>query len=1127
MLLRKSWLIALTLVTFALLAGSALWAGDGATYVSDTIPSYMVAGTTYSATVTMRNSGDTTWVDGGTPDYNFGSWDAPPGPNQSQNWAGRADVGGPIAANATKTFTLSITPPTGGVYDTTWGMVHEGVAWFGDVVHKTVTVVGGPLTRTIQRGAFGTVIDTQATRGGSGPSGDPPLANQFDYNWQTFSSAPWNLTSGMTPGYAGGGYPDNVLDSNGVSPTVRLYPDVNGSRCCPGNHTMFKFDLSFIPAGSVIDSATFGLSIYKSGSPATYINYNLSPFAAGRDWIEGPGDGAPNDVFQKFWAIGDSRNVPWGVWGATKATGPNQDIDGTRTVGGIDTDMISAGAVNVTSLVDAWVNGGLPNNGMLLWGGDGITPTGTSRWETYMSDTTNVNQRPKLTVTWHNNAPTVTAPIGDVWIASTATPTITWISNAGATVTNHQVRVCTVDNQDGIGGSIAYDSGTIAGNAVSAVSGTLANGNYWAFVREQTAGGWTLWSSGAPIGNGGFHISMNPPAAPVMTSPTGTSASPKVTIAWTGDVHAAFQAKVFTSDVSNPETATAVFDSTVVTSNAFSCPASLLPNGSYYAFAKLQNAAGWSAWSTGRSFTVARADWTDVLLMDETVPDLLAWDNPGGTIAWTGTTLTSPDRQDGFAHEMLGNDTTYSIGLESGACGAISSNKLLVVENPNPGGASGAHDRSLRMHKCWEEIDLDRGVTLAWEIACENEQKGSIHGGKPLVCASVMLSDKGPDGFNHGVSVRCRANSIGIVSNQLDATTSQAEPGGFILQGLPSSPEFRRYRLTGRNQVAGDYSSTQWKLYLNDTLVLSSTGTFVDPDNPTYACDFYALGIGETNVHGKWSFDWTGINGGGDYAPGEWEPVPASASTFANIGAAKKGLVGSRSVTINGSMVITKVVSHLDIGPDQTPGTEDDTNVQDYYYVQDLTNGLLGQGARVVTADTQSGAVAVGKQVSHLSGVFAEQGGCRSITNPSVTIDSADAIAIQGTAMSQKTLMGPCVSQGLGSNMDTSGMLVRVYGRVPTAPGFVGSDVFPPSGAYVVYIDDGSGAIDGRESADGTPYPGIRVLIDASSLNPVVPSYNDYVMLEGIAGYEDITTGAYATVRQIMHPTISILASGI
>lgn len=76
----------------------------------------------------------------------------------------------------------------------------------------------------------------------------------------------------------------------------------------------------------------------------------------------------------------------------------------------------------------------------------------------------------------------------------------------------------------------------------------------------------------------------------------------------------------------------------------------------------------------------------------------------------------------------------------------------------------------------------------------------------------------------------------------------------------------------------------------------------------------------------------------------------------------------------------------------------------------------------------------------------------------------------------------------------------------------------------MIYVDDGSGAVDGRESQAGLPVPGIRILVDSADPELVVPNYGDFVMVEGIAAYEPAPLGAYATVRQILFPKLTIIA---
>jgi hypothetical protein len=107
-------------------------AGNGATYVSQSSPTTsMCAGATQSMSVTMRNTGSTTWTASGN--YRLGSQN----PQDNTNW-GLARVpldlttSESIAPGASKTFAFTIkAPSTAGTYNLQWRMLQEGVAWFG------------------------------------------------------------------------------------------------------------------------------------------------------------------------------------------------------------------------------------------------------------------------------------------------------------------------------------------------------------------------------------------------------------------------------------------------------------------------------------------------------------------------------------------------------------------------------------------------------------------------------------------------------------------------------------------------------------------------------------------------------------------------------------------------------------------------------------------------------------------------------------------------------------------------------------------------------------------------------------------------------------------------------------
>jgi alkylated DNA repair dioxygenase AlkB len=118
---------------------------NNAQFVSQNVPASMVAGQTYSVSVTMRNSGTTTWTDAGgysltskNPDYNT-TWGL---------YRVYLAAGDSIAPNASKTFTWTVTAPsTAGTYAFQWQMRQSGVEWFGPLtpnVAVTVTTTAPP-----------------------------------------------------------------------------------------------------------------------------------------------------------------------------------------------------------------------------------------------------------------------------------------------------------------------------------------------------------------------------------------------------------------------------------------------------------------------------------------------------------------------------------------------------------------------------------------------------------------------------------------------------------------------------------------------------------------------------------------------------------------------------------------------------------------------------------------------------------------------------------------------------------------------------------------------------------------------------------------------------------------------
>ncbi|HYC62584.1 MAG TPA: LamG-like jellyroll fold domain-containing protein [Thermoanaerobaculia bacterium] len=109
---------------------------NAALFVSQSVPAVMAAGRTYAVSVTMQNSGTTTWT--AADKYNLGS----EGPRDNQTWGlHRAPLPGSVPPGAQVTIQFTVTAPaTPGEYGFQWGMVRDmvGGGWFGATPRVTV-----------------------------------------------------------------------------------------------------------------------------------------------------------------------------------------------------------------------------------------------------------------------------------------------------------------------------------------------------------------------------------------------------------------------------------------------------------------------------------------------------------------------------------------------------------------------------------------------------------------------------------------------------------------------------------------------------------------------------------------------------------------------------------------------------------------------------------------------------------------------------------------------------------------------------------------------------------------------------------------------------------------------------
>ncbi len=117
---------------------------NDAAYVSNTIPSSMQTGKSYSVSVTMKNLGSTTWTR--AAEYKLGAVGDSDPFGTTRVLLDSSDSIGP---EQSKRFTWTMTAPSSpGTYTTDWRMMREGVEWFGSTHSESVTVTLSPPTIT-------------------------------------------------------------------------------------------------------------------------------------------------------------------------------------------------------------------------------------------------------------------------------------------------------------------------------------------------------------------------------------------------------------------------------------------------------------------------------------------------------------------------------------------------------------------------------------------------------------------------------------------------------------------------------------------------------------------------------------------------------------------------------------------------------------------------------------------------------------------------------------------------------------------------------------------------------------------------------------------------------------------
>jgi YD repeat-containing protein len=229
---------------------------NDASFVSQTVPATMVPGQNYSVSVTMRNTGASTWTPDG--DYQLGS------ENLSDNtrWGlSRVNLTTIVPPGSDATFNFTVTAPAAGSHSFQWRMVQQGVQRFGALsTNVNVQTVNNPPTVTLTSPAQDAVFTAPATVAFAATASDSDgsitkveffqgstkvgedTTSPYTFNWTNVSAGTYVLTARATDN---GGATANssavniTVNPPNQPPTVNLIAPINNDVfSAPANITL-------------------------------------------------------------------------------------------------------------------------------------------------------------------------------------------------------------------------------------------------------------------------------------------------------------------------------------------------------------------------------------------------------------------------------------------------------------------------------------------------------------------------------------------------------------------------------------------------------------------------------------------------------------------------------------------------------------------------------------------------------------------------------------------------------------------------------------------------------------------------------------------------------------------------
>lgn len=241
-----------------------------------TAPSTVTAGQSFSASVTMTNSGGTTWL--ASSAYSLGAADAQSPPYTSIWGSTRTNLPSSVSPGGNVTFNRTFNAPAvSGNYSFSWRMVQDGVEWFGATCSQNITVTAAALPVPPAPPAFSASCSGTSISTGSFST---PSATYYAFRLDDYGVGPYpeiindNYTSTF---YLGTGIAGHTYDiwvhacnSSGCSGATHSNGTTNGqSFSCPSTSSAVNGFCGSANGGTTSSAPTSGLCSSGTANPST------------------------------------------------------------------------------------------------------------------------------------------------------------------------------------------------------------------------------------------------------------------------------------------------------------------------------------------------------------------------------------------------------------------------------------------------------------------------------------------------------------------------------------------------------------------------------------------------------------------------------------------------------------------------------------------------------------------------------------------------------------------------------------------------------------------------------------------------------------------------------------------